>query len=84
MISDTAPPVSSVERGTSNKALEAYKRRGVHDPNKGVKAHNLDTGTMPGVEGSEAHKEAQARLKRDEKALKEGRASYLGEHFNAI
>ena len=37
---------SSVLKGTSNKALEAYKRRQVDDPNKGVEAFELDKGTL--------------------------------------
>ena len=71
---------SSVERGTSNKALEAYKRRHVKDDYKGVVAHELDCGTM----GEGVKNETLARLARDEEKLAKGEASYIGEHFNAI
>ena len=70
---------SSVDRGTSNKALEAYKRRAVHDPNKGVRDFELDRGSMG--DGAAAAKE---RLKRDEERIRKGQASYMGENFNAI
>ena len=55
----------SVDRGTSNAALQAYKRRQVHDERRGKGAGvlHLDEGTM----GSD---EAKARLERDEKMMK--------------
>ena len=70
---------SALERGSSNKALEAYKRRAVHDPSKGVREYELDRGSVG--DGAAAAKE---RMRRDEKAIRKGEASYLGENFNAI
>ena len=49
----------------------------MHDPNKGVRDFELDTGTM-------GNADAKERLKRDEEALAKGTASYTGAHFNAI
>lgn len=72
---------SSVDRGTANKALAAYKRRGVYDPNAGVDAYEIDTG-VGGTD--EAERASQERLKRDEERLASGNASYTGRHFNAI
>ena len=55
---------SSVDRGTRNKALEAYKRRQVVDERKGKgPAYELDRGTM----GNDEYKEV---LERDDAKIK--------------
>ena len=60
-----ARPQSSVERGTSNKALQAYKRRHVDDAYRDVAAHELDQGTM-------GQEDAKERLMLDEERLQSG------------
>ena len=73
---------SSVERGTHNKALEAYKRRHNIDPNKGVVNFELDRGTMTDPEYKTVLARDEARTK---KIMDEGGPNpYLGPQFNAI
>ena len=73
---------SSVDRGTSNKALEAYKRRHVADSHRGVVNFELDKGIMSDPEYKKV-------LERDEERIQKiyaegGTNPYLGENFNAI
>lgn len=67
---------SSVERSTNNKALEAYKRRQVHDPQKPVSgAYELDRGTMNRDPDEKRSAEAEYR---------DAHADVGGEHYDDI
>ena len=72
---------STVERGTSNKALEAYHRRRVHDPSAG-NGHEFvpDGGTIPAPLAAARERE---RARREEAKYRNLHASF-GEHYNDI
>jgi hypothetical protein len=71
---------SSVGRGTANRALEAYQRRQVYDPNRGVDAYELDQGTM----NAEGRARFERQMAREKEAKYRDKNAFVGEHYNDI
>ena len=71
---------ASVERGTSNKALEAYHRRRVLDPH-GINGDTaFDGGTIP-APLARARETARAR---EEEAKYRDKHAFVGENYNDL